>query len=196
LAQWPCTTFPPPPLKFRTAGFPQYGLKSTFLRDLHGRRTPATYTRTTVRRPAATGIPLQGNRRANAAWVSESRRTLSIQRPLARQRVVVSRRVSAYYGLIRASGTHPPGLFASSGGRLGRQRVPTLFCLSFLPCHRPYPGGSGGVYGGSIATRVAFDDLRASRHPQIRQIGSRRSRNEAAPVRFMLRPGRLLALHR
>ncbi|MGH9199531.1 MAG: hypothetical protein ACRD1T_27850, partial [Acidimicrobiia bacterium] len=24
----PCITFPPPPLKFRTAGFPQYGYKA------------------------------------------------------------------------------------------------------------------------------------------------------------------------
>jgi hypothetical protein len=26
--------FPPPPLKFRTAGFPQYGFKQEFNRDL------------------------------------------------------------------------------------------------------------------------------------------------------------------
>jgi hypothetical protein len=29
------STFPPPPLKFRTAGFPQYGFKLDFNRDLH-----------------------------------------------------------------------------------------------------------------------------------------------------------------
>src|SRR5437867_5486919 len=27
MATRPCNTFPPPPLKFRTAGFPQYGFK-------------------------------------------------------------------------------------------------------------------------------------------------------------------------
>jgi hypothetical protein len=29
------SAFPPPPLKFRTAGFPQYGFKLDFNRDLH-----------------------------------------------------------------------------------------------------------------------------------------------------------------
>ena len=38
---------------------------------------------------------------------AEARRT-SVQRPLARRRVVLSRRVNAYYGLIRASGTLRP----------------------------------------------------------------------------------------
>jgi hypothetical protein len=33
----PCLTFPPPPLKFRTAGFPQYGFKRSLGDDLHRR---------------------------------------------------------------------------------------------------------------------------------------------------------------
>jgi hypothetical protein len=32
----PFTPFPPPPLKFRTAGFPQYGFKRAVSSDLHG----------------------------------------------------------------------------------------------------------------------------------------------------------------
>ena len=32
----PFTPFPPPPPKFRTAGFPQYGFKQAVSRDLHG----------------------------------------------------------------------------------------------------------------------------------------------------------------
>ena len=36
-----CNPFPRPSLKFRTAGFPQYGFKSTFLRDLRARRANA-----------------------------------------------------------------------------------------------------------------------------------------------------------
>ena len=35
-------------------------------------------------------------------------RGTSVQRPLARQRVMLSRRVNAYYGLIRASGSTAP----------------------------------------------------------------------------------------
>ena len=34
----PFTPFPPPPLKFRTAGFPQYGFKRVVSSDLHGSR--------------------------------------------------------------------------------------------------------------------------------------------------------------
>jgi hypothetical protein len=34
--------FPPPPLKFRTAGFPQYGFKQEFQDDL--RRITSAYT--------------------------------------------------------------------------------------------------------------------------------------------------------
>ena len=34
----PFTPFPPPPLKFRTAGFPQYGFKRAVSSDLHGSR--------------------------------------------------------------------------------------------------------------------------------------------------------------
>ena len=34
----PFTPFPPPPLKFRTAGFPQYGFKQAVSSDLHGFR--------------------------------------------------------------------------------------------------------------------------------------------------------------
>jgi hypothetical protein len=34
----PFTPFPPPPLKFRTAGFPQYGFKRAVGSDLHGLR--------------------------------------------------------------------------------------------------------------------------------------------------------------
>src|SRR5277367_1266441 len=41
MAVGPCMAFPLPPLKFRTAGFPQYGFKSAFGRDLRCRRTHA-----------------------------------------------------------------------------------------------------------------------------------------------------------
>jgi hypothetical protein len=37
----PCILFPLPPLKFRTAGFPQYGFKPDVCRDLRCWRTCA-----------------------------------------------------------------------------------------------------------------------------------------------------------
>jgi hypothetical protein len=70
-----------------------------------------------------------------------------VQRPLARQPVLLSRRVIAYYGLICASRSLPPLYALCSGpspcGLLwaGFERVPNLLCLSFPPCRLPYPVG-------------------------------------------------------
>ena len=62
----------------------------------------------------------------------------SVQRPLARQRVMLSRRVIAYYGLIRASRSLPPA-YVLRPRRVfalrpmpGSERVPNLLCVSFL----------------------------------------------------------------
>jgi hypothetical protein len=71
-----------------------------------------------------------------------------VQRPLARHRVVLSRRVIAYYGLIRGSDALPTPyvlrrrVFASTAEH---QRFPNLSCVSFDPCRLPYPGGPGGL---------------------------------------------------
>ena len=68
---------------------------------------------------------------------------MPVQRPLARHRVVLSRQVIAYYGLIRGSGLLPaaysfrrPGLCLAAKA----QRFPNLLCVSLDPCHRLYPG--------------------------------------------------------
>jgi hypothetical protein len=60
-----------------------------------------------------------------------------IQRSLAPQRVMLSRRITAYYDLIRASLPLPP-VYVLSGGslpvgllRAGQEKVPNLSCLSF-----------------------------------------------------------------
>ena len=67
-----------------------------------------------------------------------------VQWPLAPQPVVLSGRLLAYYGHIRASASLqaayelcPLGLALSRQ----RQRVPNLLCQSLRPCHRPYSGG-------------------------------------------------------
>src|SRR5271167_4252276 len=73
----------------------------------------------------------------------------SIQRPLARHRVMLSRRVIAYYGLIRASGFLPAtyGFVARAAApkenrlKVGIQRVPNLLRWTVLACRLPYPGG-------------------------------------------------------
>jgi hypothetical protein len=110
----PCITFPPPPLRFRTAGFPQYGSK------------PDCSAAVFVRRNLTTGLSAANGRstimpqlsRTASGWRTADLR-LPVLRPLARHRVMLSRRVIAYYGLIRASGPLPPSwALAFDGGSL------------------------------------------------------------------------------
>ena len=73
----------------------------------------------------------------------------SIQRPLACRRVMLSRRVIAYYGLIRASESLPAtyGFAAGSAApkenrlEVGIQRFPNLLRWTGFACRLPYPGG-------------------------------------------------------
>jgi hypothetical protein len=95
--------FPSPPLKFRTAGFPQYGFKRDVERDL--RHQAYTRPESSVMSPVAhTG-------KQDGLTVKD----LPVQRPLARQRVMLSRRVIAYYGLIRASHCLPSSYVFDDG---------------------------------------------------------------------------------
>ena len=72
----------------------------------------------------------------------------SIQRPLARHRVMLSRRVIAYYGLMRTSESLPTtyGFVARAAApkenrlKVGIQRVPNLLRWTVLACRLPYPG--------------------------------------------------------
>ncbi|MEW6234818.1 MAG: hypothetical protein AB1656_05470 [Candidatus Omnitrophota bacterium] len=101
----PCTPSPAPPLKFRTAGFPQYGFKLEFDGDL---RPTSTYTPPQPR----SQVPIVlADILAEPSYGGDP-----VQRPLARQRVMLSRRVIAYYGLIRASGPLPSAYYSSSDG--------------------------------------------------------------------------------
>ena len=134
--------FPLPSLKFRTAGFSpvrlQTGCRSgTFV---PGALSPGTYNHSQV-------LVVAGRHscRTESAWPS-SIQNLPVQRPLARRRVIVSRQVIAYYGLIRGSGLLPaaygfpfrsPGLCFTAKA----QRFPNLSGVSFCPCRLPYHGG-------------------------------------------------------
>ncbi len=139
------STFPPLSLKFRTAGFPQYGFKLEFSRDSLSKmlslsvrpaytQSPQIYTRLKSLSPkralfrrgtfVQAGLPL-------------SYRKHPVQRSLAPQRVMLSHRIIAYYDLIRASLLLPPVYVLSSGRlpvsllRAGEEKVPNLSCLSF-----------------------------------------------------------------
>ena len=62
---------------------------------------------------------------------------------------MLSHRVTAYYGLIRASGPLPPAYLLRPAGLLRghapeAQRVPDLLYVSVPSCRLPYPGGLNG----------------------------------------------------
>ena len=156
----PDITFPAPPLKFRTAGFPRYGFKLEVDRDLRRRPVglrvgpPCPHRRPTYTRPKSRTRPegghhtVRGRDRAQAAPPAIPRDP-PVQRPLARRRI--TRRVPAYYGLIRRSRPLPPAYLLRPGGSLpdgpvwaGAERLPNLLRVSLSPCRRPYPGGPSG----------------------------------------------------
>ena len=122
-----------------------------------------------------------------------------VQRPLARRRVVLSRRVNAYYGLIRASDP----LRSAYGFRRSvfalRPRARRSLLCSANPSDR-------AVFR-TPADRAAQDDCTSARHslrPNARGSASASShlnRNTWVPLRgcevhLMLRPDHLLALLR
>ncbi len=121
------------------------------------------------------------------------------QRPLARRRVVLSRRVVAYYGLIRASGTLRAA-YGFAGRSLPRRRGPEgpCFALRILPSVPPsVPRQTGRPKDDSTSAR---DSLRPNARGSA-SASSHLNRYTWVPfrgceVRLMLRPGRLLALHR
>ena len=100
-------------------------------------------------------------------------RTFPVQRPLARQWVMLSLRVSAYYGLMCASRRLPP-IYGLDGGPLpygliwaARERVPNLICLSVLFVPPSVPRRSE-----TIAPECCF----------IASTGLRHSRTGSAPA--------------
>jgi hypothetical protein len=143
----------------------------------------------------------QGSRRTVSAS-SDSRRSIPVQRPLARRRVILSRRLNATMAssaplvlsrrLIRSVST--AGLCTKGQG----QRVPNLSCLSVDPCRCLYPGGRV-AQDCWISTRVGLRPmLKGSASANIPpEVGSRRGYlSGLTAIRLTLRPGSLLALHR
>jgi len=73
-------------------------------------------------------LPLWPSRASGLAAVSGvSARNISVQRPLAHQPVMLSGRVIAYYGLIRASGRHRLAYWSSSSRPLERPEGPNFY---------------------------------------------------------------------
>ncbi len=127
-----------------------------------------------------------------------------VQRPLARQRVMLSRRVIAYYGLIRNS--RPlPSIYGLYDGSLpyglvwaGIERLPNLLRMSFPSVPPSVPRRAKWLHTAVTSPSViAFAQSAQTRHPQphARRF-SRGKRNEAAKFALCYGPVELLALHR
>jgi hypothetical protein len=132
----PFTPFPPPPLRFRTAGFPQYGSKRAVSRDL--RCTRNLYAATVAISPKGAFCSVIG---LASGGTPRFKHNSPVQWPLAPPAVVLSASLVAYYDHIRASAGHD-GFISLSPPPLDPQKVPNLLCQSLFPCRRPYSGGS------------------------------------------------------
>jgi hypothetical protein len=125
----PFTPFPPPPLKFRTAGFPQYGFKRAF----EASPSPTLPARTYKRLHSSSGVHPHFVRLFGLASHPNVLNTDSdalVQWPLAPQPVIVSGQIIAYYDHIRDAAA-PTRLMDYSLAVLGPPRFPNLICLSF-----------------------------------------------------------------
>ena len=141
-------SFPPPPLKFRTVGFPQYGFKPDFNRDLHPPCELKHWTRIRSNTPDlyAAKVPISIVRLRRSVSTAIPPWQLPVQRPLARQQVMCP----AGSSLTMAS-SEPLGpsrrfivirwILALRSLWAGNERVPNLLCSPFSPCRLPYPGG-------------------------------------------------------
>lgn len=131
-----CTSFLPPPLKFRTVGFPQYGFKPASGRS---------HLRTEVFIGCHCGSH-QARRLFRSRPKAKRHRALLtpplVQWPLAPRPVILSEQLFAYYGHIRDSGV-PLRLMDYARRVLEPQRFPNLLRESFglvsFPVPRRFP---------------------------------------------------------
>jgi hypothetical protein len=94
-------TFPSPPLKFRTAGFPQYGFKLDCSATIFAHPIPAATLYVANRPPPHPCGPC-------GQVVGAISQDVPVQRPFALRPVVLSGRITRYYGLMCASPGFPP----------------------------------------------------------------------------------------
>ena len=168
-------TFPPPPLKFRTAGFPQSGFKLEVHGDLRskvGEFKPSTSIHSSTVDLYAAPVWFLSPVALAGKCLGLSNHHAPVQRPLARQRVMLSRRVIAYYGLIRASLPLRP-VYELSGRtlpvsriRAGTERFPNLLCVSVSAVPPPVPRWTARLLVVVTSPRVlAFATFVLARHP-------------------------------
>ncbi len=164
-------------------------------------QSPPIYTRL---KPLSQKRALFRRRTFVQAGLPLSYRNHPVQRSLAPQRVMLSRRIHAYYDLIRASPPLPLVYGLSSGSlpigllRAGEEKVPNLSCLSF-----PIVPSSVPRRPGDCMRLLLHRPLWPS--PNLQKVGirvptlagpTRGLRNEAAKFASCYGPMELLALHR
>jgi hypothetical protein len=94
-------TFPSPPLKFRTSGFPQYGFKLDCSAATFTYPIPAATLYAANRPPPYPCVPC-------GQVVGAVSQDVPVQRPFALCAVLLSAQILRYYGLICASPGFPP----------------------------------------------------------------------------------------
>jgi hypothetical protein len=204
-------TFPSPPLKFRTVGFPQYGFKASLSDGACLQRVavklapsiPAGHRSLRRPSPASTTARLAGSvssrARASTGRCASDPAALP-QGSLAPVRVVLSRSISAYYDPIRQSRRH------AATSRLCRLYAAPSLCESAKATHETFP-----TFAAVLSTRAVdptpvgplrspvvfahrvpgFLECEPSRHPHLSGSASncrRSSLFRRCIIRFMLRP--------
>jgi len=207
-------TFPSPPLKFRTAGFPQYGFKASMsdraFPQVHSLK-PAPGIRLRPRSlllPFAR-FPLRGSPGSVSGTVQASTCRCSggipslPQGSLAPVRVVLSRSINAYYSPMRQSRRHAAtSRLHAYTQRLrcaGAPRRPARPSLLLLPCC-PYMPPTLPRWS-TVLTRYTHSDSRLPRiinespttSPVSASYTRRGSPFRGCIVYFMLRPAGLLS---
>ncbi len=155
-----------------------------------------TYTRLKSKHP----VPV-----ARLGMYDETRsRNDPVQRPLALQRVVLSHRVTAYYGLMRDSRPLPPiyglddGSWPSGLLGAGAERFPNLLHMSRSSVPPSLPRRTERLLlAVSSPSTLAFTAVVTVRHPQVPPRRFPRGQcNEAAKFALCCGPEDFLVLHR
>ena len=163
--------FSPPPLKFRTVGFPQYGFKREFSHDIRRNAVktwPLTSGQSLVRLPPMMDLAVKTPPQGEAE--EEAPKDNPVQRSLARHRVMLSRRVIAYYDLMCASHLHSAtyGFAVEPSNPVGREaRGSTIYnrCVcSYVPFLKPRWTGRLHLAVTS-PTVIALANSFVARHP-------------------------------
>ena len=132
----PSTSFPPPPLKFRTVGFPQYGFKQAVRDALRHHGLTLTFPQW-LSRPCA--------------FLFRSRTCVRRHSRLLTPHTCPVALGSASGCIVRRphrllwphpSFCPPPLVSLYANGIDEEQKFPTLLCQGLIPCRRPYSGGS------------------------------------------------------